>query len=127
MDAVTIILFLLPSWLLWSAWRRSSVSAAKEWRSDWRIACGKIGLVLAVCSTLFEIVFFFSYFHNGGSPHGFMPLPGIWRIVGRLSLWALVATLLLTALGKGKWRLFILGWAAAYALAVCLVFALEMD
>jgi hypothetical protein len=127
MYIVTLILFPLPSALLWSAWKRSAPSTGQGPALGWRGLCGKAALILAVCSTLLELVFFFSWFHNGGSPHGMMPSPGIWKVVGRMSGGTLVASLVLSAFGKGKWRLLIPGWAVSYALVVYLIFALEMD
>jgi hypothetical protein len=128
MYTVTLILFLLPSALLWRAWKHSAPKRAGQGPSlGWRGLCGKAALILAVCSTLLELVFFFSWFHNGGSPHGMMPSPGIWKVVGRISGATLIASLVLSAFGKGKWRLLIPGWAASYALVVYLIFALEMD
>jgi len=69
----------------------------------------------------------FLVFHNGGSPHGMMPSPGIWKIVGRISGWTLVASIVLSAFGKGRWRLFIPAWAAAYTFVVYAVFMLDRD
>jgi salicylate hydroxylase len=51
-----------------------------------------LAVIPASCSALLELVFFFSYFHNGGSPHGMMPPPGLWKVVGRISAWILVAS-----------------------------------
>ena len=127
MYIVTLILFLLPSALLWTAWRRSARRASRGTYLGWRGFYGKAALILAFCSTLLELVFFFSWFHNGGSPHGMMPSPGIWKVMGRISGWTLVASLALSIFGKGKWRLLIPGWAVSYALVVYLIFALEMD
>jgi hypothetical protein len=56
-----------------------------------------------------------------------MPSPGIWKFVGRISFWALVGSVALTTFGKGKWRLLIPAWVAAYLFVAYLVFMLEMD
>ena len=56
-----------------------------------------------------------------------MPSPGIWKFVGRIAFWAFIASLVLTMFGKGKWRMFIPAWAAAYALVVFVILVLEMD
>jgi hypothetical protein len=84
-------------------------------------------LILAICSMLLELIFFYSWFHNGGSPHGLMPLPGIWKFVGRISFWTLVGSVGLSMFGKGRWRLFMPAWAAACLFVDCLIFILEMD
>jgi hypothetical protein len=56
-----------------------------------------------------------------------MPSPGIWKFVGRISFWTFVASIVLTAFGKGKWRIFIPVWAVAYAFVVYMILMLEMD
>jgi len=124
---VTLVLFLLPSSLLWVAWRRSVRSASEAPPPRWRAYCGKAALILAVCSMLLELAFFYSWFHNGGSPHGMMPSPGLWKLIGRVPAWTLVASVVLSGFGKGKWRLFIPAWATAFVFVVYLIFALEMD
>jgi hypothetical protein len=83
--------------------------------------------MFAICSTLFELIFFYSWFHNGGSPHGLMPSPGIWKFVGRISFWTLVGSVVLSAFGKGRWRLLIPAWAAACLFVDYLILMLEMD
>jgi len=72
---VTVVLFLLPCSVLWLAWRRQNASGAAS--RSWRKYCGMGALLIAGCSTALELVFFFSWFHNGGSPHGLTPSPGI--------------------------------------------------
>lgn len=94
---------------------------------SWRTYCGKAALSLAICSMLLELVFFYSRFHNGGSPHRLMPSPVVWKSVGRIPLWMFVGSIVLTAFGKGKWRIYIPVWTASYAFVVYMIFALEMD
>jgi hypothetical protein len=124
---VTVVLFLLPCSLILAAWRRYIRSAAEAAAPNWRTHCGKAALILAVCSMLLELVFYYSWFHNGGSPHGMMPSPGIWKFVGRIAFWTFAVSLVFAAFGKGKWRIFIPVWALAYAFAVYMIFMLEMD
>jgi len=124
---VVMVLFLLPCSLLWAAWRRFDPSAREEAPRSWKDYCGKSALILAACSTLLELVFFYSWFHNGGSPHGMMPSPGIWKFVGRISFWILIGSVGLSAFGRGRWKLLIPAWAAAYLFVAYLVFMLEMD
>jgi len=124
---VALLLFLLPGSLLWVAWTRSIRNAAETQIPKWRDYCGKAALIIAICSSLLELVFFFSWFHNGGSPRGMMPAPGVWRFVGRISFWALVVSVFLSAFGKGRWRLFVPAWAASYLLVAYVVFMLERD
>ena len=93
----------------------------------WRIFCGRAALILAICSMLLELVFYYSWFHNGGSPHGLMPSPGIWKFVGRFAICTFAVSLVFTVLGKGKWRIFIPVWAVTYAFVVYMIAMLEMD
>jgi hypothetical protein len=69
--------------LLLAAWRRYNRNMVEPSTSSWRTYGGKATLILAICSMLLELVFYYSWFHNGGSPHGLMPSPGIWKFVGR--------------------------------------------
>ena len=127
MFIVTEALFLLPFSLLCVAWRRSVRSEIEAAASTWRTYFGKAALAAATCSTLLEAAFFFSWFHNGGGPHGMTPTPGLWKTIGRFPTWLLVASVILSAFGKGKWRLLILAWAAALVLVAIVIFMLEMD
>ena len=124
---VTILLFLLPCSLLLTAWRRYARNTVETPMPSWRMLCGKAALLLAICSMLLELVFYYSWFHNGGSPHGLMPSPGIWKFVGRIAFWTFAASLVFTVLGKGKWRIFIPIWAVAYGFVVYMLAMLEMD
>jgi hypothetical protein len=124
---VTVVLFLLPCSLLWAAWRRYIRSTVETPTPSWRTYCGKAALILAICSMLLELVFYYSWFHNGGSPHGLMPSAGIWKFVGPIAFWTFVVSLVFTAFGKGKWRIFIPIWAVAYAFVVYMIAMLEMD
>ena len=127
MSIVVMVLFLLPCSLLWTAWRRWLRDANGTSVPTWRAYCGKAALITAVASTLLELVFFFSWFHNSGSPHGMMPSPGIWKFVGRISFGALIASVFLSALGKGRWRMWVPAWAASYLFVVYVTFMLERD
>jgi hypothetical protein len=124
---VTLVLFLLPCSLLWAEWRRYIRSTVETPTPTWRTYCGKAALILAICSMLLELVFYYSWFHNGGSPHGLMPSPGIWKFVGRIAFWTFVVSLVLTAFGKDKLRILIPAWAVAYAFVVYMILMLEMD
>src|ERR1700720_1715133 len=100
MFLTTLVLFLLPSSLLWAAWKGFGRATRKTPSPKWRQYFGIAAIVLALCSTVLELVFFYSWFHNGGSPHGMMPSPGIWKFVGRISSLILVASVVISAFGK---------------------------
>jgi len=124
---VTVLLFLLPCSLLCAAWRSYIRNTVEATTPSWRTYFGKAALIFAICSMLLELVFYYSWFHNGGSPHGLMPSPGIWKFVGRIAFWTFAVTLVFAAFGKGKWRIFIPIWAVAYAFVVYIIAMLEMD
>ena len=127
MIVATIILFLLPTWLLWVAGSRLEKDTKGIGVEPWRNYFGKAALALAVCTTLLELIFFFSWFHNGGSPHGMNPSDGLWTIIRRFILWILVASLVLSAFTKGWFRLLIPAWAAGFLFVAYMLFALEAD
>lgn len=104
------------------------MTASEEGFARWRDYCANVGLALAVFSTLLELIFFFSWFHSGGSPHGMWPSLGIWKVIGRIPLLVVLpASIVLCSMGKGKWRLLILGWAGSLVLVAYVIFALERD
>jgi len=124
---VAIVLFLVPSALLAAAWRRYFRGAGDTQIPRWRSYSGAVALSLASLATVLELVFFFSWFHNGGSPHGMFPSPGIWKFIGRIAFWAFLTSILLAFFGKGGWRVLLSAWVVSVCLVVPLLFALEMD
>jgi hypothetical protein len=124
---VAIVLFLVPSTLLVAAWRRYFRAVGDTQIPRWRSYSGTVALSLASFATVLELVFFFSWFHNGGSPHGMLPSPGIWKFVGRIAFWMFATSVVLTLFGKGRWRILLSAWVASICIVVPLIFALEMD
>jgi len=120
-----LILFALPVSLLWGARKQSliAVGPARTWRTYSR----QSALAVAACSMFLELIFLFSYFHSGGSPHGMMPSLGLWKTVGPIAGWSFVASLVLLVFGKGQWRLRMLPWAVSYIVVVYAIFMLERD
>lgn len=127
MSIVAFVLFLIPSALLTGAWRRFTreVGDTRTPLRSWYF--GAAALSLASLATLLELIFFFSWFHNGGSPHGMLPAPGIWEFVGRIALWMFVASIILTFFGNGRWRVLFSAWAVCLCIVVPVIFTLEMD
>ena len=87
MYVATLILFLIPSSILWLAWRRTFNTRNPPTRQDWRSRCLEAGLIIATFATLTTIGFDLSWTHNGGSPHGMIPRPGLWMILRPIALW----------------------------------------
>jgi hypothetical protein len=127
MYIVSAILLFPACVLLWIAWRRKIETRNQPIQPRWRRYCLADSLVAASCATLACIGRFASWFHNGGSPHGLLPSPGLWKPLGPVFMWTLCASIVLALLGKGKPRLMILGWASAITTAFVLIHILEMD
>lgn len=125
MYAVTMVLFLIPLSILGIAWR-GELRKGKEVR-DWRSYCLRLALVAGIVATLTAMVSGFSWTHNGGSPHGLMPRPGLWLTLRPIVKWSVVATVALGAVAKGKGRLLIIGSAVSIFLVIWLLAVLEMD
>lgn len=133
MYVVTLVLFVLPVSLLLAAlgnWTRPSDSAQSSHSKDYpayRLYSEKAALILAVAATALELTFWFSWFHNGGSPHGLMPSPGLWTTVGRAGFYMLIATMILGLFATGKRRWLVLGWGVSLFLMVVMVGMLDRD
>ena len=127
MYIVSAVLLLPACALLWLAWRNKIKSWYLPSESRWRAFSMVASLIAASCATLLEIGFVVSWFHNGGSPHGMEPSPGLWRTLGPIFRYTLVASVSLAVLGKGKPRMYVLGWTAAILVGITLIFMLEMD
>ncbi len=127
MYLISGVLFFLPCALLWAAWRRGLKGGQQSPQPNWRVYCVNAALIIASCAMLAIMGFVVSWFHNGGSPHGLAPAPGLWKSLGPIFTWTLIASVILAILGKGKARFLVLGWAAAVVFALAMVFILEMD
>ncbi len=127
MYIVSAVLFFPASVLLWLAWSNKIKSGQVAAESRWRKYSMTASLIAASCATLAGIGFVFSWFHNGGSPHGLDPSPGLWKTLGPIFRATLLASVGLTIFGKGKPRIYVLGWTAAILVGITLIFMLEME
>ena len=119
--------FLIPCSLFWVAWRGSIRGSQESEHPSWRTYCVNAALLVAVTATLTSMAFIFSWLLSGGSPHGMDPSPGLWKSLGPIIKWTLVASVAFVALGKGKGRFLVLKWAVADVFAVAMVYMLQMD
>lgn len=126
MYIATAILFVIPFCLLWVGWK-DTLAASTAADEKWRSYCLKAGLVLATVATASAIAFFFSWTHNGGSPHGLDPSPGAWVSLRPIAKRSVILAVVLAAFGKGKGRLFTLAAAVSIFCVSALIFMLEMD
>src|ERR1700737_1050673 len=113
----TLILFVLPVSLLsgaWFSWARAFDPAKTQIKKypEWRKGCEMGALLLATAATVFNLVSWFSWFHNGGSPHGMTPPLGVWKPAGLAAFGALISALTLAGFASGKRRWLLMGWGA---------------
>jgi hypothetical protein len=132
MYIVTLILFVLPVSLLsgaWFSWARASDPAKTKTKKypGWRKRCEMGALILAIAATVFNLVSWFSWFHNGGSPHGMTPPRGLWRPAGLAAFCALISALTLAGFATGKRWWLLIGWGAAVIVVEVMISIAEMD
>ena len=126
MYVATVILFLIP----WSILRfalRDFLKNERESTHKWRWYFQKAALIVATFATSTAMIFFLSWTHSGGSPHGGQPPPGLWLFLRPIAMWSVIATLAIVAFAKGRTRLLVLGSAISIFCVVYLLAALEMD
>ena len=127
MYAITVVLFLIPMSILGIAWRGEFKSGKELTHRDWRSDCLKLALFVATIATFTAMGFWLSWTHSGGSPHGLMPPAGLWLPLREIAKWAVLATVVIGALAKGKGRLLVIGSAISIVFVIFLLAALEMD
>ena len=93
----------------------------------WRRLCLHAALFATGSAILTNLVFFISWFYNGGSPHGLCPAPGLWSKLCPTHDWLPIASFVLAGLGKGPGKWQAAGSALAVVFASTAVFVLEMD
>ena len=122
----TGILFLLPLFLLFFAWRslpKTDVPAIARWRKYFV----RVGLLMAVASTLLHIIWNVSWLHSGGSPHGMGAARGIWLPLGRPLLWTFAIAAVLGLLAKGISRILLIGWTVSMIFVFFGIYILQME
>jgi hypothetical protein len=127
MIVATFVLFLIPLAILLlaltDALNQRKLSSQQNWRSYFQ----GLALAAAAIATLTALGFNLSWTHNGGSPHGMAPGPGLWMILRPTAVFSVVATVVLGAFGKGRARLLIVGSAISIFFVDLLLAMLEMD
>jgi len=127
MLVATFLLFLIPLWLLGSAWsgsfRATPRDVARDWRWYFLIASVLAGTILAIAA----IVSSFSWSYNGGSPHGLLPRPGVWMSLRPIIKWSLIASLLLALVGRGRSRLLVIASTFSVLFVEWALAVVEMD
>jgi hypothetical protein len=127
MYIATVILFVIPWSILWLAWRSFLKNEMESVHRDWRSYIQRAALYAATLGTFATMLFFFSWTHSGGSPHGGQPPSGLWLFLRPIAVWSVVATVVIGVFGKGRSRLLVLGSALSIFCVSYLLAALEMD
>jgi len=125
--AATLILFMIPWLLIWFSWKTSLENSPKPNQQRWRSAMLQASLAVGVVAALSAMGFFLSWTHEGVSPHGGTPKPGLWLALRPIATWSVVATAVLGAFAKGKGRLLAIASAISVIFVIYLLAALEMD
>jgi hypothetical protein len=121
------ILFLLPWSLLVGSWLAFHRAKGVTQLPAWRRLLVRTALLVAVVSTVLNMVWNASWLHSGGSPHGMDAGPGLWQHLGRFLLWSLAAATALGFFGKGKARALLVGWSISMVVVFQLIFMLQFD
>ena len=124
---VAAFLFLIPLTLILVGWNRALRSSDDSPYPDWRTRCRTSALFVASLAVPAGLAFILAWLHSGGNPHGMGTPPGAWQILVRVFYWALLASVILAIVGKGKGRFFALGAAVAAVVADFAVIMLDMD
>ena len=127
MYVATVILFLIPWSILLFAWRDFLKTERESTHKDWRSYFQKAALIVATLATSTAMIFFLSWTHSGGSPHGGQPPPGLWLFLRPIAIWSVIATVAIGGIAKGRTRLLVLGSAISIFCVIYLLAALEMD
>ena len=53
--------------------------------------------------------------------------PGIWEPLGPILVWTFLIALVLSAFGKGKVRMLLLGWSVSMCAVFQLIYMLQFD
>ncbi len=113
MYVATVILFAIPWTILWFAWRGFLKDRLQSPHDDWRFHIEQAALYLATLASLATMLFFFSWTHNGGSPHGGQPPPGLWLFLRPVAMFSVVGTVGVGLFCRARTRLLVLGSAVA--------------
>ena len=123
----TIILFAIPWTILWFAWKGFLNGGVRSSRGGWRSHIEQAAMYLATLATLAAMLFFLSWTHSGGSPHGGQPPPGLWLFLRPIAEFSVLATAGVGFFCRARTRLLVLGSAVAIFGVIYLLAALEMD
>jgi hypothetical protein len=127
MYVATLIFFVIPWSLILLGWKTSLKNSAKPNQQNWRSLMLQASLAVGVLAVLTAMGFFLSWTHEGGSPHGGAPRPGLWLALRPIATWSIAATVVLGAFAKGKGRLLAIASAVSVVFVIYLLAALEMD
>jgi hypothetical protein len=121
------VLFLLPCSLLGLACRGLIQSKGGAALPMWRkyVVIGALGS--AGLATVLHIVWNASWLYSGGSPHGGLAGPGMWRPLGPALVWTFFAATSLSFFGRGKVRALLIGWSVSMYFVFEAIYLLQFD
>jgi hypothetical protein len=127
MYIATFVLFLIPWSILAAAWFRflHSQIDVKLRHPRWYLLIAS--LVIGTVCVAADMASWFSWFHNGGSPHGLLPSPGIWMRLRPVIKYSFIATPILATFAKGRGKLLVVASAFSLVFVEFALGALEMD
>jgi len=120
MYAITMVLYLIPMWILAIAWRREFRGEYELAQRSWRSYSLRLALFFAIIAILAGMGFLLvdvRAIHFQGSFH--VPAPAVFRSyipLREIAKWPLAATVGLGVLAKGKGRLLVIGAAISILL-----------
>jgi hypothetical protein len=123
----TIILFLLPASLLFSATRNTLRAPKSLALPSWRKYIVTAALLAATASTIVHLVWNISWLRCGGSPHGMGAGPGLWQSLGRLLVWSWISAAVLSLFGTWKLRALVVGWFVSMFFVFQFIYILQFD
>ena len=89
--------------------------------------CLIAALVAGSCAIAAGLSFLFAWLHAGGNPHGMGTPPGLWQVLRWVFWSALLGTIVLAVLAKGRERFFILAAIVSAVLADFVVIWSDFD
>jgi hypothetical protein len=127
MYVVMLVLFSVPCFLMLNAWSRAVQMRQAATKPDWRITCLIVALVAGSCTIAAGLSFVFAWLHVGGNPHGMGTPPGLWQVLRWVFWSALLGTIGLIILAKGRGKFLILAAIVSAVLADFAVIRLDFD
>ena len=130
MYIATAVLFLIPASMIVFA----GMGMKRHWNelpsNEWSDRAAIASLMVGTCAIVAGFLGKVAWLRAGGDPHGMGTPNGIWVLLQRIFLTALVLSAVLALLGKGRGRVLTVLTLSALAVAFAantMVYMLQMD